>query len=106
MGRDLRRFSRDRGQILGALARPVLWLLLVGQGMRVAVPQAGGIEYHHFVFSGAIAMTVLFSGMFQGVTIIWDREFGFLKEVLVAPVSRATIVAGKTLAGAAVTFVQ
>jgi len=106
VGRDLKRFSRDRGQILGCIARPILWLVLVGKGLRVAVPRAGGIDYDHFVFGGAIAMTVLFSGMFQGVTIIWDREFGFLKEVLVAPVSRATIVAGKTLAGAAVTFVQ
>lgn len=104
--RDLRRFSRDRSQILGAIARPVLWLLFMGKGLQTAVPRAAGIDYQHFVFAGAIAMTVLFSGMFQGVTMIFDREFGFLKEVLVAPVSRATIVAGKTLAGSAVTFVQ
>jgi ABC-2 type transport system permease protein len=104
--RDLKRFARDRSQILGALARPFLWLLFLGKGLHAAVPNAGGIDYQQYVFAGAIAMTVLFSGMFQGVTMIWDREFGFLKEVLVAPVSRITIVAGKTLAGAAVTFVQ
>jgi ABC-2 type transport system permease protein len=104
--RDLVRFRRDRSQILGALARPLLWLLFMGKGLRAAVPTVGGVDYQHFVFAGAIAMTVLFSGMFQSVTIIWDREFGFLKEVLVAPVSRATIVLGKTFSGAAVTFVQ
>jgi len=104
--RDLRRFSRDRSQILGAIARPLLWLLLMGKGLRAAVPVVHGVDYQHFIYAGAIAMTVLFSGMFQSVTIIWDREFGFLKEVLVAPISRSTIVLGKTLAGAAVTFVQ
>jgi ABC-2 type transport system permease protein len=103
--RDLRRFARDRGQILGAFARPVLWLLFMGKGLRSAV-HAGGVDYQHFVFAGAIAMTVLFAGMFQSVSIIWDREFGFLKEVLVAPVRRSSIVLGKVLAGASVTFVQ
>jgi ABC-2 type transport system permease protein len=102
--RDLRRFARDRGQILGALARPVLWLLFMGKGLRGSV--AGTGDYQQFVFAGAIAMTVLFAGMFQSVSIIWDREFGFLKEVLVAPVRRSSIVLGKVLAGASVTFVQ
>jgi ABC-2 type transport system permease protein len=104
--RDLKRFSRDRSQILGALARPLLWLLFMGKGLRSSVPQVAGVDYQHFVFAGAIAMSVLFSGMFQSITIIWDREFGFLKEVLVAPISRASIVIGKTLSGAAVTLVQ
>lgn len=63
-------------------------------------------SYQHFVFAGAIAMAVLFGGMFQGITIIWDREFGFLKEVLVAPISRVTIVLGKTFSGTVVTVVQ
>lgn len=104
--RDLVRFLRDRSQVLGALARPVLWLVFMGKGLRASVPAIGGTDYQHFVFAGAIAMAVLFGGMFQGVTIIWDREFGFLKEVLVAPVSRVTIVLGKTLSGTAVTIVQ
>lgn len=104
--RDLRRFSRDRSQLLGAFARPVLWLLFMGKGLRTAVPTINGVDYQHFVFAGAITMTILFSGMFQGITIIWDREFGFLKEVLVAPVARATIVMGKIVAGAAVTLLQ
>ena len=104
--RDLTRFRRDRSQVLGALARPVLWLVFMGKGLRASVPAIGGTDYQHFVFAGAIAMAVLFGGMFQGVTIIWDREFGFLKEVLVAPISRVTIVLGKTFSGTAVTIVQ
>ncbi len=104
--RDLVRFLRDRSQVLGALARPVLWLVFMGKGLRASVPVVGGTDYQHFVFAGAIAMAVLFGGTFQGVTIIWDREFGFLKEVLVAPISRLTIVLGKTLSGTAVTIVQ
>jgi ABC-2 type transport system permease protein len=91
---------------MGALARPLLWLLFMGKGLRSSVPVVGGVDYQHFVFAGAIAMSVLFSGMFQSITIIWDREFGFLKEVLVAPISRGSIVLGKTLSGAAVTLVQ
>lgn len=104
--RDLMRFVRDRSQVLGAIARPVLWLVLMGQGLGASVRAVGGLDYQHFIFAGAIAMAVLFGGVFQGVTIIWDREFGFLKEVLVAPISRATIVLGKTLSGTVVTVVQ
>lgn len=104
--RDLLRFSRDRSQLLGAVARPMLWLIFMGKGMRASVGPVAGLDYQHFVFAGAIAMAVLFSGLFQSVSIIWDREFGFLKEVLVAPVSRPTIVLGKVCSGSAVTFVQ
>jgi len=104
--RDLTRFLRDRSQVLGAIARPVLWLVFMGKGLSSSVHLSGGLSYQHFVFAGAIAMAVLFAGTFQGVTIIWDREFGFLKEVLVAPISRVTIVLGKTLSGTAVTVVQ
>ena len=86
------------------MARPLLWLLLMGKGLRAALPRVGGLDYQAFVFAGALAMTTLFSGMFQSITIIWDREFGFLKEVLVAPIARTTIVLGKVLSGAAVTF--
>jgi ABC-2 type transport system permease protein len=104
--RDLIRFVRDRSQVLGALARPLLWLLFMGKGLRSAVPSVHGVDYEHFVFAGAIAMAVLFSGMFQSITMIWDREFGFLKEVLVAPIPRAAIVLGKVLSGGAVTTLQ
>ena len=104
--RDLVRFMRDRSQVLGALARPALWLVFMGKGLGASVQTVGGLGYQHFVFAGAIAMAVLFGGMFQGITIIWDREFGFLKEVLVAPISRVTIVLGKTFSGTVVTVLQ
>jgi ABC-2 type transport system permease protein len=106
--RDLIRFARDRSQILGAVGRPAIWMLLFASGLRHSFTgSAGGsLEYRQFVYAGAIAMTILFGGMFQGVTIVWDREFGMLRAVLVAPVSRAAIVLGKTLAGASVTMIQ
>jgi ABC-2 type transport system permease protein len=105
--RDLLRFSRDRSQILGAVGRPAIWMLLFGSGLRGAVTALdGGIDYRQFAYAGGIAMTILFAGMFHGITIVWDREFGLLRSVLVAPVSRAAIVGGKTCAGALVTLVQ
>jgi len=106
--RDLIRFSRDRSQILGAVGRPAIWMLLFATGLHHAF--AGAIDtrlgYRQFAYSGCVAMTILFGGMFQGVTVVWDREFGMLRAVLVAPVSRAAIVVGKTLAGTSVTLVQ
>ncbi len=106
--RDLVRFARDRSQILGAIGRPAIWMILFGNGLHRSMGGAIGqtIDYRQFVYSGAIAMTVLFGGMFQGVTIVWDREFGMLREVLVAPISRTAIALGKTCGGAAVTLVQ
>jgi ABC-2 type transport system permease protein len=106
--RDLIRFSRDRSQILGAVGRPAIWMVLFGNGLHHALSSGlvAGIGYRQFVYAGAIAMTILFGGMFQGVTIVWDREFGMLRAVLVAPVSRSAIVLGKTFAGASVTLVQ
>src|SRR5580700_3480500 len=106
--RDLVRFRRDRSQIAGAVGRPAIWMLLFGSGLHRAMG-AGvlpGVDYRQFVYAGAITMTILFGGMFQGVTIVWDREFGMLREVLVAPVSRTAIALGKTCGGAAVTLVQ
>jgi ABC-2 type transport system permease protein len=106
--RDLVRFSRDRSQILGALGRPAIWMILFGSGLHhsMGATMTHGVDYQQFVYTGAITMTILFGGMFQGVTIVWDREFGMLREVLVAPVSRAAIALGKTCGGAAVTLVQ
>jgi ABC-2 type transport system permease protein len=83
-------------------------MLLFGSGLRHAVGERldGGLDYRQFTYAGAIAMTILFAGMFHGVTIVWDREFGMLRAVLVAPISRFAIVGGKTCAGAAVTLIQ
>ena len=106
--RDIIRFSRDRSQILGALGRPAIWMLLFASGLHRTLVQGmdARFGYRQFVYAGAIAMTILFGGMFQGVTIVWDREFGMLRVVLVAPVSRTAIVLGKTVAGASVTALQ
>jgi ABC-2 type transport system permease protein len=106
--RDLVRFARDRSQIAGALGRPAIWMILFGNGLHRSMDGSigHGVDYRQFVYSGAIAMTILFGGMFQGVTIVWDREFGMLREVLVAPISRIAIALGKTCGGAAVTLVQ
>jgi ABC-2 type transport system permease protein len=106
--RDLIRFARDRSQILGAVGRPAIWMLLFATGLHHAF--AGSMDsrlgYRQFAYSGCVAMTILFGGMFQGVTMVWDREFGMLRAVLVAPVSRTAIVVGKTLAGTSVTLIQ
>jgi len=106
--RDLLRFARDRSQIAGAVGRPAIWMILFGSGLHHAMHGMidAGVSYRQFVYSGAIAMTILFGGMFQGVTIVWDREFGMLREVLVAPISRTAIALGKTCGGATVTLVQ
>jgi ABC-2 type transport system permease protein len=105
--RDLLRFSRDRSQLLGALGRPAIWMVLFAGGLHHAFTGFdAGLSYRQFAYAGAIAMTILFGGMFQGVTIVWDREFGMLRAVLVAPVSRTAIVVGKTVAGACVTLLQ
>jgi ABC-2 type transport system permease protein len=106
--RDIVRFTRDRSQISGAIGRPAIWMVLFGSGLHHAMAGSvlRGVDYKQFVYTGAITMTILFGGMFQGVTIVWDREFGMLREVLVAPVSRTAIALGKTFGGAAVTLVQ
>jgi ABC-2 type transport system permease protein len=106
--RDLVRFARDRSQIAGALGRPAIWMILFGGGLHHAMSGVvgRGTDYQQFVYSGALAMTILFGGMFQGVTVVWDREFGMLREVLVAPISRTAIALGKTLGGAAVALAQ
>jgi ABC-2 type transport system permease protein len=105
--RDLLRFSRDRSQLLGAVGRPAIWMLLFASGLHHAFTGLDArIGYKQFAYAGAIAMTILFGGMFQGVTIVWDREFGMLREVLVAPISRTAIALGKTIGGAAVALAQ
>lgn len=106
--RELLRFVRDKSQIAGAIGRPAIWMVLFGSGLRGAFSSnlGNGMDYRQFSYAGAIAMTILFGGMFQGVTVVWDREFGLLRAVLVAPISRGAIVLGKTFAGAAVTTAQ
>jgi ABC-2 type transport system permease protein len=107
--REVRAFSRERSRIVGMLGQPLLYLLIVGQGIASgltlnAAPR--GINYMMFLYPGILGMSVLFTSMFSAVSIIWDREFGLLKEVLVAPVPRWAVALGKVLGGATVAMLQ
>lgn len=104
--RELLRFVRERSALYATLARPTLWLLVLGSGMQNAFREQTGVGYAAYLLPGVVTMTILFAGLFAGVSTVWDREFGFLKEVLVAPVSRLEIVLGKLLAGTLVTSAQ
>jgi ABC-2 type transport system permease protein len=103
--RDLVRFVRERTQLYGSLARTVVWLFILGAGLRGSVRVPGHISYLAFVFPGMMAMAIIFSSLQSAISVIFDREFGFLKEVLVAPIPRASIILGKALAGATISTV-
>ena len=108
--RDLLRFWRDRARIVASLAQPLLFLLIFGTGLSAAISGSGQatgpVDYIQFVFPGIIGMAVLFSAVFGAMSIVWDREFGFLKEVLVAPIDRSAVAIGKTLGGATQAMIQ
>ncbi|MDI3317478.1 MAG: ABC transporter permease [Bacillota bacterium] len=106
--RELLRFVRQPSQIVGMFAQPLLFLLLVGNGIRsgFTLNAARGADYLTFMFPGIAGMSVLFTSLFSAVSIVWDREFGFLKEVLVSPVPRWAIVLGKAAGGVSVAVVQ
>ena len=104
--RELLRFVRERSSLYATLARPTLWLIVLGSGMRNAFKEQTGVPYAAYMLPGVVTMTILFGGLFAGVSTVWDREFGFLKEVLIAPVPRVNIVLGKLLAGTLVTSLQ
>lgn len=104
--RDFLAYFRERSRLLGSIARPVLWLLVLGTGLRPVFRGAGGMNYTQFIFPGIIAMTLIFTSIQSAISIIWDREFGFLKEVLVAPVPRSSVALGKALSGATLSVIQ
>jgi ABC-2 type transport system permease protein len=104
--RQLKRYIRSKPRIIGALGQPLLFLLAFGFGFGSTFQQAGQGNYIQFLAPGVIAMTVLFTSMFSGIELIWDRQFGFLKETLVAPVPRLLIMIGRTLGGATVGLIQ
>jgi len=104
--RELKRYTRSRVQIVASLGQPMLYLLVLGFGMGPVFQRAGGGSYLQFVAPGVIGMTVLFSSIFSGLGLLWDRQFGFLKETLVAPVPRLQIMIGRTLGGATVAVIQ
>src|SRR5919109_5695267 len=104
--RELRRYARSRAQVVASLGQPLLYLVVLGFGLGPVFQKAGQGSYVQFVAPGIIAMTVLFSSVFSGMGLLWDRQFGFLKETLVAPVPRIQIMIGKTLGGATVAMVH
>jgi ABC-2 type transport system permease protein len=104
--REFIKFFREKSRLLGTLARPVLWLFVVGNGMSALIRPQTGFSYLQFIFPGMIGMTILFSSIFSSISIVWDREFGFMKEMLVAPISRLSIVVGKALSGTLISVAQ
>ncbi len=104
--REFKKFFREKSRLLGTLARPVLWLFVVGNGMSALIRPQAGFSYLQFIFPGMIGMTILFASIFSSISIVWDREFGFMKEMLVAPISRLSIVIGKAISGTLISVAQ
>ncbi len=104
--RQIKRYLRSRARMFGSLGQPVMYMVALGYGFGPIFQKAGGGNYLNFLVPGVIAQTILFSSIFAGIELIWDRQFGFLKATLVAPVSRLSIVLGRTLGGATVSTIQ
>ena len=104
--RQIKRYLRSKARMIGSLGQPLLFLVALGFGFGPIYQKAGGGNYIQFLAPGIIAMAILFTGVFMGIQIIWDRQFGFLKETLVAPVSRIEIMIGQTLGGATIATAQ
>jgi len=105
--RDVIRLWRDRIRLVGSFIQPILFLFVLGGGLKGRfVPQGSQTNYQIFIFPGIILMSILFTASFAGMAVVWDREMGFLKEVLVAPISRTAVVVGKILGGASNSLIQ
>jgi ABC-2 type transport system permease protein len=104
--REFKKFVRERSRLVSTIARPLVWLFLVGGGMSRLVPTGKGVSYMQFIFPGILGMTILFSSIFSSISIIWDKEFGFMKEILVAPISRFSVVIGKATSGMLLSTIQ
>ncbi len=106
--RDMKRYVRARSRILGSLGMPLFFLAFLGMGFRRAqipsLPES--ISYINYLAPGVVAMVVLFTGTFSGVSIVWDRQFGFLREIMVSPISRTTIALGRTFGGSTTAILQ
>lgn len=105
--RQMKRFIRSKSRLVVTIVQPLLFLFILGSGFReVQLPGLNDVAYIHFFAPGIITMSIVFSSMFTGISVLWDKQFGFLQEVLVAPVSRFSIIIGRTLGGASVALVQ
>jgi ABC-2 type transport system permease protein len=104
--REVKRYLRSRAQIVASLGQPLLYLLVLGFGLGPVFEKSGQGSYLQFVAPGVIGMGILFTSIFSGIGLLWDRQFGFLKETLVAPVPRLYIMIGRTLGGATIAMLQ
>ncbi len=104
--REAKIYMREKERVISSIVSPILWIFAFGAGMGSTVENIRGYGYQVFIYPGVVVMTVLFASLFYGVYIIWDRKLDFLKEVLVAPVSRASVFAGKVLGGATDAMIQ
>lgn len=104
--RQMKRYVRSRSRVLGAIGQPILFLLALGYGLGSVYKRAGQGNYLEFLVPGIIVQTILFSGVFWGIQILFDKRFGFLKEMLVAPVSRLKVLLGNSLGGATISLIQ
>lgn len=104
--RDLIRYFREKSQFYSSISRPVLWLFVLGMGLRGSSAGVQGANYTQFLFPGILAMTTIFTSIQSAISIIWDREFGFLKAILVTPVPRSSIAVGKAFSGMTLSLIQ
>jgi ABC-2 type transport system permease protein len=104
--RQLKKYIRSTPRIIGSLGQPLLFLLVFGFGFGSIFEKAGGGNYIQFLVPGIVAMAVVFTAVFGGIELIWDRQFGFLKETMVAPVSRFSIMLGRAFGGATISVIQ
>ncbi|MDD5163704.1 MAG: ABC transporter permease [Candidatus ainarchaeum sp.] len=105
--REMKRFFRAKSRIIGNLSMPFIWLVIMGIGLSSSFSIPGvKFDYLAFIAPGVIGMTLLFSSIFSGISVIWEKQFGFLKEILVAPVSRTSIVLGKIFGSATISFIN
>jgi len=103
--REIKVFTREKSRVISSLVTPLLWIIVFGGGLGSAVSVAG-VNYQVFIFPGILSMTILFSSVFFGLYIVWDKKIDFFKEVLVAPISRTTIFAGKMVGGSIDSLIQ
>lgn len=104
--RQIKRYFRSKARLLGSLGQPILFLVALGYGFGPVYAQAGQGDFIQFLAPGVIAMSILFSAVFNGIELIWDKQFGFIKETMVAPVSRFSIMLGRTIGGATTAVAQ
>src|ERR671937_1786131 len=104
--REVKRYLRSRPQIIASLGQPLLYLLVLGFGLGPVFQKSGEGSYLQFLAPGVVGMSILFTSIFSGVGLLWDRQFGFLKETLVAPVPRLQVMVGRTLGGATTAKIQ